>query len=152
MAKKGQNTPQSEGFYHFLQDRNVFSREGNNKCPHCQTSKRTVDHLATNCGRLLPFDYVERHNEVLRCIHLNLCRQYKFTENERIKLHKVTKSIENKYARIVTDMPILTDIRVTANKPDIVVYDKLLKEITIIEVGIISQANLQKLKLQKKKI
>ena len=150
--KRGETSPKDEGFYLFIQDRNVFfGPENNKKCPHCNQAKKTVDHLATNCGRLLPYDYLQRHNEVLKCIHLSLCRKYKFTENKKLKVHQITKKLENDYASIVTDHPILTDIRVKENRPDIVVYDKFRKVITIIEVGITSASNLQHAELTKKR-
>ena len=149
---KGINSPQEEGMYTFLQDRNFFlGQESKKKCPHCGKAIRTVDHLATNCGKLLPFDYTQRHNEVLKCIHLNLCRQFNFTDNHKLRLHKITKKIENCYASIITDMPIATDIQVQANRPDIIVYDKIKKEITIIEVGVTSQQNLQTTEITKKR-
>ena len=47
--------------------------------PHCGRANSTVDHLATKCDRMLGYDYVRRHNEVVRCIHLGLCNKYGFT-------------------------------------------------------------------------
>ncbi|KAI5176572.1 hypothetical protein PAEPH01_2370, partial [Pancytospora epiphaga] len=41
-------------------------------CPHCKKRSKTVDHLATQCDRMLYHDYTRRHNEVVRCIHLGL--------------------------------------------------------------------------------
>ncbi|KAI5169570.1 hypothetical protein PAEPH01_0822 [Pancytospora epiphaga] len=41
-------------------------------CPHCKKCSKTVDHLATQCDRMLYHDYTRRHNEVVRCIHLDL--------------------------------------------------------------------------------
>ena len=40
-------------------------------------------------------------------------------------------------------MPIKTDILIQCDRPDIVVHDKALNEITIVEVGITSQDHLQ---------
>ena len=74
--KKGNNTPQSEGLYCYLQDRNIFFGQNKGKCNHCKSAEKSVDHLATKCGRMLHHDYLHRHNEVLKCIHLLMCNRY----------------------------------------------------------------------------
>ncbi|KAI5175867.1 hypothetical protein PAEPH01_2200, partial [Pancytospora epiphaga] len=45
-------------------------RKETGTCPHCKKRSKTVDHLATQCDRMLYHDYTRRHNEVVRCIHL----------------------------------------------------------------------------------
>ena len=124
-----------------VQDRNLFLKDGS-KCPHCNKSRKTVDHVATKCEKALPI-YKMRHDEVLRCIHLSLTRKYNFSDNQKIKYHKVLKVIDNPYAKIVSDMNFTTNNSIQFNKPDIVVFDNLNKKITIVEIGITSQENLQ---------
>ncbi|TBU08174.1 hypothetical protein CWI38_2296p0010, partial [Hamiltosporidium tvaerminnensis] len=67
--KKGSVRPLDEAVFCYIQDRNVFwGAEG--MCQHCNQSRKTVDHLATRCEKMLGHDYTRRHNEVVRCIHL----------------------------------------------------------------------------------
>ena len=131
-----------------LQDRNFFSKSVE-RCNHCNSSKKTVDHFATKCEKLL-FSYRIRHDEILKCIHLALTRKYNFSENSKIKFHKVTKVIENSFAKIITDMNICISSNIRYNKPDIVVFDNLNKLIKIIEIGITNQADLQSREVYKK--
>ncbi|KAM0678134.1 hypothetical protein BDAP_001394 [Binucleata daphniae] len=72
---KGNNKPRTEASLCFRQDKNVFFGE-KSLCPHCRITPKTVEHLATNCNRMLGHDYTIRHNEVLKCIHLTLCNKY----------------------------------------------------------------------------
>lgn len=135
---KGNNQARSEATYCFLQDRNVFcGQEG--QCPHCRSHRKTVDHLATKCDRMLGFDYVRRHNEVVRCIHLLLCKKYGFKKTRKIRSHSVQEVMSNDRAEIRVDTRISTDIKISHNKPDIFVLDKKKKEILIVEVGITNQ-------------
>ena len=53
-----------------------------------------------------------------------------------LKTHSVQKIMENDSAEIRVDTRIGTDIKVSHNKPDILVFDKKRKEILIVEVGI----------------
>jgi hypothetical protein len=134
--QKGNNRARHEGAYCYLQDRNVFlGAEG--LCPHCRIHKKTVDHLATRCDRMLGHDYMRRHNEVVRCLHLQLCIKYGFKRSKKI-YYSVQEIIENENAEIRVDTRVLTDIKVQHNKPDILVHDKK-KNWSIIEVGITNQ-------------
>ena len=80
------------------------------------------------------FSYRIRHDEVLKCIHLSISRMYKFTENHKLRLHKMTKFIENEHAKIITDMIYITTTNIKFNKPDMIVFDILNRKITIIEI------------------
>ncbi|MGL5690654.1 MAG: hypothetical protein ACRDD8_07515, partial [Bacteroidales bacterium] len=133
--KSGNIKPEEEGRFCFIQDRNVFFEE-KTRCPHCKESFKTIDHLATKCKKMLGHDYTRRHNEIVRCIHFMLSRKYNFKKTKKIRTHSVQEIIENEYAEIKVDTRIKTDIHLTHNRPDIFIYDKIKKEITLIEVGI----------------
>ena len=79
--KHGNNRAQGEARLCYLQDRNLFG-EKVGKCPHCTERLKTVDHLATQCDRMLYHDYMKRHNEVVRCIHLYMCNKIRPSEKE----------------------------------------------------------------------
>ncbi|EQB60535.1 hypothetical protein NAPIS_ORF01909 [Vairimorpha apis BRL 01] len=138
---KGNNQARSEAIYCFLQDRNIFCGQVG-QCPHCGSQRKTVDHLATKCDRMLGFDYMRRHNEVVRCIHLLLCKKYGFKKTNKIRSHSVQEVMSNDNAEIRVDTRVSTDIKVCHNKPDILVIDKKNKEILIVEIGITNQDRL----------
>ncbi|KAF7682843.1 hypothetical protein TCON_1943 [Astathelohania contejeani] len=58
----GNNNPRAEALYRYIQDRNVFWGETAPSCQHCGQAKKTIDHLATGCNRILGYDYTRRHN------------------------------------------------------------------------------------------
>lgn len=135
---KGNNQARSEATYCFLQDRNIFcGQEG--QCPHCRSHRKTVDHLATKCDRMLGFNYMRIHNEVVRCLYLLLFTKCGFKKTNKIRTHSVQAVMSNDNAEIRVDTRVSTDIKVSHNKPDILVIDKNRKEILIVEVGITNQ-------------
>lgn len=134
----------------FIQDRNLFG-DSPGKCPHCKERIKTVDHLATQCDRMLYHDYMRRHNEVVRCIHLLLCNKFGITRRKKLRSHSVQEVVSNQNVEIRVDTRVQTSVKIQANKPDIVVIDKKRKEITIIEVGITSQDQLQNVETEKKR-
>ena len=71
--------------------------------------------MATECDRVLAHDYMRRHNEVLRCIHLEICRKYGQTNNKKIGSHSVQEGIANNGVEIRVDTRISTRIEVKYN-------------------------------------
>ena len=132
---KGNIKPRDEASYCFLQDRNIFLGQ-KVQCPHCKAATKTVDHLATKCDRMLGHDYMRRHNEVVRCIHLLLSNKYNLKSSKKMRTHSVQEVIANENVEIRVDTRIKTDVRIQHDRPDLFVYDKKKKEITLIEVGI----------------
>ncbi|EQB62250.1 hypothetical protein NAPIS_ORF00171 [Vairimorpha apis BRL 01] len=89
--KHGNMQPREEGALCALQDRNIFLEKGI-KCPHCRDKYKSVDHMATQCDRMLSHDYMRRHNEALRCIHLQLCLNYGLTKSKKIRNHSLQET------------------------------------------------------------
>ena len=147
--KDGNIQPQDEGKYCLMQDRNMFN--GNIMCPHCKSRVKTVDHLATQCDRMLYYDYTRRHNEVVRCIHLGLCRKYGPKAFPRMRNHSVQEIVANENVEIRVDTRVRTSIKIDANRPDILVHDKKRKEIILIEICITSQDRLMTVETEKKR-
>ncbi|TBU12460.1 hypothetical protein CWI38_0748p0020 [Hamiltosporidium tvaerminnensis] len=146
--KKGSVKPRDEAVFCYIQNRISFlGAEG--MWQHCNQSRKTVDHLATRCEKMLGHDYTRRQNEVVRCIHLLLLNKYKFKSSKRIRSHSVQKILDNEYAEIRVDTRIKTDFKIRNNRPDIFVLDKRRNKITLIEVGITSQYSLQIVETEK---
>ncbi|KAF9746906.1 hypothetical protein NGRA_3518 [Nosema granulosis] len=94
---------------------------------------------------MLSFDYTRRHNEVVRCIHLQLFLTYNLKSSKKIKNHSVQEIVSNDNVEI----RIKTDVKIQFKKLDIFVYDKVKKEISIIEIRFTSLDNLQTVEQEK---
>ncbi|KAF7684095.1 hypothetical protein TCON_0701 [Astathelohania contejeani] len=122
--KNRNNNFHTESIYCYIQDKNVFWRDDALQCQHCGKAKKSIDHLATGCDRMLGHDYTRRHNEVLRCIHLLLANKYGFKKSKKLRTHSVQEVMENERAEIRVDTRIRTDILIKNSRPDIFIYDK----------------------------
>ena len=67
------------------------------------------------------YDYKQRHDEVLKCIHLALCKYYKISLNNKIKKQELQKFSYSDKVEIRIDTTIKTDIKIKHNRPDIYV-------------------------------
>ena len=105
--------------------------------------------VATQCSKMLGQDYTRRHNEVVKCIHLLLCNKYGIKRTKKLRNHSVQEINSNSEVEIRVDTTVATSTKQSANRPDIIVHDKKRKELIIIEVGITSQDQLQKVENEK---
>lgn len=124
-------------------DRNIFFG-GTSPCSHYRTAFKTVDHLATKCNRILGHDYIKRHKEVARCIHLSLCNKYGLRSSKKLKTHSVQEAITNKSTEIRVDTRIKTDIKIKNDRLDLIIFDKKRRELILIEIGITNLGILSK--------
>lgn len=91
-----------------------------------------MDHLGTEFDRMLHHDYLHRHNELLKCIHIRLGNTCGIINRKKLREHKVDKFLENNKASTKVDPAIQTDIKTQHNKPDIVLHNKINNEIIIV--------------------
>lgn len=82
---------------------------------------------------------MRRHNEVVRCIHLLLCNKYGIRRAKRFRTYSVQEIAANTDVEVRVDTTVTTSTKQVANRPDIVIHDKKMKEIILIEVGITTQ-------------
>jgi hypothetical protein len=93
-------------------------------CTHCKERIKSVDHLATQCRKMLVHDYTRRHNEVVKCIHLFLCNKYKIKRSKKLRNHSVQEITANPDVEIRVDTTMATSNKQSANRPDLVIHDK----------------------------
>lgn len=115
----------------------IHKTRSDGRCRICKQHIETVDHIIDSCPILARREYIERHNKVCNQIHYQLCKFYgcqvnsdKWYEHQPLQ---VTVSEDEKIT-LLYDQPIITDRKVPANKPDIVI--KTGNQCFIIDVAV----------------
>ena len=80
--------------------------------------------------------YKKRHDNVCRYIHWKLCKKHDFQRAQQWYEHEPDGVIENKGYKILWDFTIQCDTKIEARRPDIVLIDKTMKEVKIVDVTI----------------
>ncbi|XP_031563644.1 uncharacterized protein LOC116299153 [Actinia tenebrosa] len=88
----------------------IMGKDVNTKCRICGDYDDTVDHIISGCPVL---------------VHWKLCKQYGFTVCIKWYEHEPEKVMDNDTATILCDMQVHTDRTITANRPDIIVKNKV---------------------------
>ena len=143
-------SPQSEGYICGMQELAIFTRwhEKNilktsttDQCRICGKETETTFHLLAGCDVLAKKEYLDRHNNVARYVHYSLCKTFGFQTEKKWHLHRPADVIMDNKAEIIWDMLLTTDRQVGANRPDIVVRDKINKKVFIIDISCPSDVN-----------
>lgn len=112
------------------------------KCRMCKAAEETVTHLLTACEKLAGSQYLNRHNEVAKIIHRNICREYGIPTPERVWHHNPLSVTDTERVKLLWDFEIRTDHRIQARRPDIVIIDKNKRKATIIDIAVPDDRNI----------
>lgn len=151
---RGELFPETEGFMSAIQDQVVNTnnykkyiiRDRNietDKCRKCHQVSETIQHITSGCSLLANTDYLHRHNQVCNIIHQKLANKLglinTYTPYYKYQPQKV---LENDHFRLYYDRPIITDRQVTNNRPDIVVVDKGINSVLLVDIAIPNNNNI----------
>lgn len=106
------------------------------KCRICKIHDETIYHVASGCPELAKNEYVKRHNQICAYIHWELCRDNKFKTPKRWYQHVPSSVEDSQSVTIIYDEQVHTDRTISANRPDIIVKNKLTRTCTIIDVAV----------------
>jgi hypothetical protein len=103
-------------------------------CRACGKSPETIAHVTSSCSNWLTTIYIDRHDSVARNIHYRICDKYNLKPPHYSQ--RVENIMENDQIKLYWGQPIQTKAIVRHNKPDIVIYDKISRKCTVIEVAV----------------
>ena len=138
--------PFSEGYICAAQEMALFTKyhekhilkvHGDSSCRICKdgSSEETIYHILAGCDSLAKREYFTRHNAVCKYLHYIISKSFKQPCGENWFLHKPKEVLIHKNVEILYDQVLQTDMAVGANRPDLVVKDKLKKRTYIIDVS-----------------
>jgi len=127
----------------------ILKQNIDSKCRICNQQDETISHIISGCTVLAPKEYTERHNKVASYIHWMMCKKLKIDTSDKWYEHKPEKVIKNEKITILYDMPIITDRKIAANRPDIVYHDKSNKVCFLIDVSVPDDSNIAKKEIEK---
>ena len=119
-------------------------------CRACHRPGESIRHIISGCSRLANGEYLHRHNQVARIIHQQLALKYQLVDSE-VPYYKYVPDpvLENDHVTLYWDRSIITDRTIVANKPDIVVIDRLARRAMIVDITIPHDVNLVKAEKEK---
>lgn len=148
--------PETEGFLCAIQDQVMATRSylkyivkdpaiNTTNCRMCGEGNETIEHIISSCKKLAAKEYTDRHNNVAKIIHDELCVRYGLVQQHQPYYRYHPESVlENETCKIYWDREILTDRAVQHNRPDICILNKVEQRVVFVEISVPSPVNIQK--------
>ena len=151
---------ETEGFVCAIQDQVIMTnnyrkyilKDGTEDiCRACRHPGESLRHVTSGCPVLANTEYLHRHNQAAKILHLELAYKYGLI-GEKVPYYKYVPEpvLENDRARLYWDRSVITDRAVPENKPDIVVMDRAQSRVFLVDVTVPYDENLVKAESDKK--
>jgi hypothetical protein len=130
---------ETEGFMFAIQDQVIATKNyqkfiekldiDNDKCRVCNRESETIHHITSGCSLLSNTEYLHRHNLSAKIVHQFLAQRHKLiTTDDPYYKYEPQPVLENESPKIYWDRPVITDRTILANRPDIIIIDKINKQ------------------------
>ena len=80
----------------------------------------SITHLIAECKKLAQKELRQRHDNIVRIVHLELCQKFGVVGEVKWYNHKPASVVENDRVKILWDFDIQTDYVIQDRSPDIV--------------------------------
>ncbi|MUZ80509.1 hypothetical protein GLN52_23935 [Shigella flexneri] len=114
----------------------IDKTQENSKCRLCGQRDETVNHIISECSKLAPKEYKNRHDWVGKVVHWELCKRLRFEHTDKWYKHKPEPVLENERHNILWDIEIQTDKLITARRPDMIIVNKKEKTCQIVDFAV----------------
>ena len=118
----------------------------------CLQYEETVDHIVSGCEVLAKTEYISRHNNVAAHLHWSICRDHDIKITDKWYQHEpetVMHSKDNNIT-IIWHISILTELLISADRPDIVDRNLVNSAHKLIDVTVPSDRNIALKEMEKK--
>ncbi|MCP4117746.1 MAG: hypothetical protein GY737_20585 [Desulfobacteraceae bacterium] len=108
--------------------------QGDSVCRKCHSTAETAAHVVSNCRNWVRTLYLDRHNSVAQNLYYRLCLRYGLPAPIWPDRPKAVAA--NEKGKLLWDMPVCTNTPLAHNRPDIVEFNHVTRELIIWEVGV----------------
>ena len=128
-------------------ERYILRTHNDSTCRICKKDghDETIYHILSGCDSLAKREYFTRHNAVCKYLHFVVSKHFGLPTGKNWFMHEPKEAIIHKSVDLLYDQVLTTDLEVGANRPDLVIKDKVSKKIYIIDVSCPCDLNIHKM-------
>ena len=127
----------------------IWKTSSDANCRLCKESPETIHHIVSGCKMLAGTQYTYRHNQVATYLHWCVLRDIGVSVPETWTQHTPAPTVSTNEITVLWDLPIITDKKVKANRPDITIHDRKNRECIFVDVSIPVCENIVKKEAEK---
>ena len=102
----------------------IDKTQQNSKCRLCGDRDETINHIISECSKLVQREYKVRQDLVGKVIHWEMCKKFKFDHTIKKYMHNPAPVLENATHKLLWDFNIQTDHLIPARRPDVIIINK----------------------------
>ena len=102
----------------------------------CGERDESITHLIAECKKLAQKEYKQRHDNIVRIVHLELCQKFGLVGEVKWYNHKPASVVENDRVKILWGFNIQIDHVIQHRKPDTVVLYKTERKCHLIDIAV----------------
>ena len=130
-------------------EKHILKNGNDDRCRMCKKDPESIFHILGACDVLAKQEYFTRHNNICRYLHYKILEHYKMEVGKNWYRHDPPEVVIGKDVEIIYDQVIMTTRPIGANRPDIIVKDKIQKKTYIIDVACPVDTNICKKESEK---
>ena len=96
----------------------------NIKCRLCGDRDETINHIISECCKLVQKEFKTRHGWVGKVIQWEICKKFKFDHINKWYMHNLAPILENDTHKLLWDFDIHTDHLISARRLDLIINKK----------------------------
>ena len=140
---EGRLSPQDEALITATQNRalktryrekHVFKSIDSDLCRQCNKEPETIEHILNRCANYSFSLFMDRHDDCLRPVYNHICQTFGLPVPHWKA--NVSAVAENEKCKLVWDVCLNTLTEMTARRPDVVLYDRVLKRIVVFDMSV----------------
>ena len=102
----------------------IDKTQQNSKYWLCGDWDETINHIISECSKLAQKEYEARHDWVVKVIHWEMCKKFKFDHTNKWYMHNPAPVLESDTHKLLWDFNIQTDHLIPARRPDLIIINK----------------------------
>ena len=115
----------------------------------CYKESETIDHIISGCEVLAKAEYVDRHNKAAAYLHWNICNDLEIRTSDKWYDHQPDTVTNTETHTVLWDMAVQTDRHISANRPDIIIKDKMNSTCKLIDMTVPCDKNVSSKEIEK---
>ena len=119
-------------------------------CRLCKGSLETIDHIVSACPVLARTSYIERHNRIVKYVHFEMCKARDLPTGASRFDHQLKALVKSNQYRLYWEYSVPTDLKLSANRPDLLLVDDKERIAYIIDISVPGENNINKKMAEKR--
>ena len=108
----------------------------NSRCRFCGDRDEAINHIISECSKLVQKEYKTRHDRMGKMIYWEPCKKFKFDHTNKWYLHNPESVLESETQKLFWDFEIQTYHLILARRPGLIIINKEKRTCRIVDFAV----------------